>query len=106
MPPPRHEHGDALMAFDCLACGACCAYSESWPAFIGDGDGAGIADDLIDCDHARMLCFGNRCAALTGEIGIRAACSVYKNRPLVCREFQPGSEDCIMVRGRFGLPPG
>jgi Fe-S-cluster containining protein len=51
-----------------------------------------------------MLCHGNRCSALVGEIGSRAQCSVYENRPLVCREFQPGAEDCIMVRRRLGLP--
>jgi hypothetical protein len=89
---------------DCLACGACCAYSESWPAFIGEGDGAGIPDELIDFERQRMLCHGDRCAALAGEIGRRARCSVYENRPLVCREFQAGSEDCVMVRRSFDLP--
>ncbi len=92
------------MAFDCIACGACCAYSASWPAFIGDGDAEGIPDELIDSERGRMLCHGNRCAALAGEIGSRAQCSVYANRPLVCREFQAGSEDCIMVRRSFKLP--
>ena len=92
------------MAFDCLACGVCCAYSKSWPAFIGDGDGAGIPDEFIDFDHGRMLCFGDRCSALEGEIGSRVGCSVYPNRPLVCRDFQAGSDDCIMVRRRFNLP--
>ena len=94
------------MFLDCLACGACCAYSDSWPAFIGDGDGAGIPDELIDFDHGRMLCYRSRCSALAGEVGNRAQCSVYENRPLVCREFQPGSEDCIMVRRQFKLDPG
>jgi len=89
---------------DCLACGACCAYSASWPAFIGDGDAAGIPEELIDVGCRRMLCHGNRCAALAGELGSRAQCSVYANRPLVCREFQAGSEDCLMVRRSFGLP--
>jgi Fe-S-cluster containining protein len=92
------------MSFDCVACGACCAYSESWPAFIGNGDGGGIPDEFIDFDHERMQCHGNRCSALLGEIGIRAECSVYEHRPLVCREFQSGSEDCIMVRRSFDLP--
>ena len=91
------------MAFDCLCCGACCAYSDSWPALIGDGDGEGIPDELIDLDHERMQCYGNRCSALVGEIGSRAQCSVYQNRPLVCREFQQGSDDCIMVRRSFDL---
>jgi len=89
---------------DCLACGACCAYSNSWPVFIGDGDSEGIPEDLIDFEHGRMLCYGQRCAALMGEIGCRAHCSVYNNRPLVCREFQAGSEDCISVRRSFNLP--
>jgi hypothetical protein len=93
-----------LESIDCRACGACCAYSESWPAFIGDGDGVGIPDELIDSGHGRMQCHGNRCSALTGEIGNWAQCSVYANRPLVCREFQAGSDDCIMVRRSFGLP--
>jgi Fe-S-cluster containining protein len=91
------------MSYDCKSCGACCAYSESWPALIGDGDGAGIAEELIDFEQARMRSYGNRCAALVGEIGIRAHCSVYANRPLVCSEFQSGSDDCIMVRRSFAL---
>jgi Fe-S-cluster containining protein len=92
------------MSLDCPACGACCAYSESWPAFIGDGDGQGIPDELIDFEHERMLCHGNRCSALEGELGGQVRCSVYANRPLVCREFQPGSEECILVRHSFELP--
>ena len=94
------------MDFDCLACGACCAYAESWPTFIGDGDSDGIPDELIDFDHRRMLTHGKRCSALVGEIGNRAQCSVYASRPLVCREFQAGSDDCIMVRHSFNLPAG
>ncbi len=50
-----------------------------------------------------MLCHGDRCAALAGEVGNRAHCRVYANRPLVCREFQAGSEDCLMVRRSFHL---
>jgi Fe-S-cluster containining protein len=90
--------------FDCISCGACCAYSESWPAFIGNGDGEGIPDELIDFEHERMQCHADRCSALLGEIGSRTQCSVYANRPLVCREFQRGSHDCIMVRRSFDLP--
>ena len=92
------------MPFDCLSCGACCAYSESWPTFVGDADSEGIPDELINFDYERMQCYSDRCSALVGEIGREAQCSVYENRPLVCREFQPGSEDCIIVRRRFDLP--
>jgi len=93
-----------LTALDCLACGACCAYSESWPAFIGDGDANGIPQEFIDADEGRMRCHDKRCSALVGEIGKRAHCRVYAHRPLVCREFQPGSDDCVMVRRSFALP--
>ena len=72
--------------------------------FIGDGDGDGIPDELIDFDHGRMQCYGDRCSALVGTVGSGAQCSVYSARPLVCREFQPGSEDCLMVRRSFNLP--
>ena len=90
---------------DCVTCGACCAWSETWPVLIGERDGEGIPDDLIDADNRRMQSYGHRCAALDGKIGCQVACSVYANRPLVCREFQAGSEDCLMVRRGRGLDP-
>ena len=91
------------MSLDCLACGACCAYSAAWPVFIGEGDAADIPAQLVDFEHGRMRCHGNRCAALAGEPGSRAYCTIYAARPLVCREFQAGSEDCLMVRRSFNL---
>ena len=89
------------MSFDCQTCGLCCAYSESWPVFIGEGDGKGIPDEFVDFENRRMLSYGNRCTALEGKLGCQVSCSVYEKRPLVCREFQAGSEDCIMVRDSF-----
>ncbi|MBI3523668.1 MAG: YkgJ family cysteine cluster protein [Betaproteobacteria bacterium] len=88
---------------DCVTCGGCCAWSASWPVFIGDGDSQGIPEEVIDFENGRMLSHGNRCAALEGRLGERVSCSVYANRPLVCREFQAGSPDCLMVRGALGL---
>jgi len=70
---------------------------------MGPGDGAGIPEDLIDVDNERMQSYGHRCAALEGEIGKHVGCSVYGKRPLVCREFQAGSDDCQMVRQALGL---
>lgn len=91
---------------DCQACGCCCAWSDTWPVLMGPRDGEGIPDDLIDFDNQRMQSWGHRCAALEGEIGCRVGCSVYADRPLVCREFQAGSDDCRMVRRRFGFAEG
>jgi Fe-S-cluster containining protein len=92
------------LTYECTSCGACCAYSESWPVFIGDRDAEGIPEELIDLERERMQCYADRCAALVGTIGHQAKCSVYAMRPLVCREFEAGSADCLMVRRSFELP--
>lgn len=88
---------------DCETCGGCCAYSCDWPAFIGDRDGDGIPDHLIDHEEGRMRCDGNRCAALAGSLGVEVYCTVYANRPLVCMEFVAGSDGCHAVRRHFGF---
>ncbi len=91
---------------DCQTCGACCAYSHDWPELGDDPDGDGIPIELIDCDTGRMKCDGDRCVALTGEIGVSVSCSVYAERPAVCREFDPAerAKDCNIVRAWHGLP--
>ena len=50
-------------------------------------------------DHAQP-----RCAALTGQVGQRAACGIYEWRPSPCREFEAGSAACNRARQRHHLP--
>ena len=50
-------------------------------------------------DHASP-----RCAALTGKIGVKAACGIYEWRPSPCREFEAGSDACQRARARHRLP--
>lgn len=90
---------------DCQTCGACCAYSDTWPEFLDDTDGDGIPLKMIDCDAGWMRCNGDRCCALEGVIGTAVRCTVYANRP--CREFSPEHrrDDCDRVRKWSGLPP-
>lgn len=40
------------------------------------------------------------CAALNRD---SLACSIYNNRPLICREFEMGAADCIDERRAAGL---
>jgi Fe-S-cluster containining protein len=41
----------------------------------------------------------NVCAALRGSVMSRVSCSVYRNRPSVCRTaLQPGDRECHLVR--------
>jgi uncharacterized protein len=91
----------------CQSCGACCAYSKEWPRFSTeeDADLARIPPAYVDDGQGRMRCDGDRCSALTGEIGIATACAVYPVRPEVCRTCLPGDHACQIARRRFGLPP-
>jgi uncharacterized protein len=89
----------------CQSCGACCAYSRDWPRFTleDDADLARIPEALIDDSLGRMRCTGERCAALSGEIGVATACTIYDVRPQVCRACLPGDDACRMARAHYGL---
>jgi Fe-S-cluster containining protein len=92
-------------AFDCQACGACCAYSRDWPRFSLEDDAAlaRIPERFVDDERGRMRCEGDRCTALVGEIGIATACAVYAVRPEVCVACLPGDDECRKARRQFNL---
>jgi Fe-S-cluster containining protein len=94
-----------VIPFDCRTCGACCAYSREWPRFTleSDEDIARLPAQFRDDRHGRMLCSGERCNALFGEIGVATRCMIYAERPLVCHDCQPGDDACIIARQHFGL---
>ena len=52
-----------------------------------------------------MRCEGDRCAALSGEIGTATACTIYAVRPLVCRDCVPGDDACSIARAARGMAP-
>lgn len=54
-------------------------------------------------DNGGMACLGDRCRALTGEVGRWTGCSVYPVRPIVCRDCEPGDPECLIARARHGL---
>jgi len=99
------------MSHPCLSCGACCAafrvdFSVHESEEHGGRVPAGLAEPVNDAvcrmrgtDYARP-----RCAALTGTVGVKAACGIYEWRPSPCREFAAGSDACNRVRVRVGLP--
>jgi len=91
----------------CRSCGACCAHSETWPRFTLESAAEldAIAPALVRADGGGMRCIGNRCAALTGEVGVSTGCAIYADRPLVCRDCLPASEECRVARNGIGLPP-
>lgn len=89
----------------CQSCGACCAYSANWPRFSTEDDAALalIPEQFVNEKLSGMRCDGERCSALSGEIGVRTACTVYAARPEVCRTCLPGDPECTMARRRFGM---
>ena len=90
----------------CQACGACCAYSADWPRFglETEAEIEAIPRDYVDDARGTMRCNGDRCAALTGEVGVATACGVYTVRPQVCRSCEPGDDSCVLARRHFNLP--
>lgn len=89
----------------CQSCGACCAYSRTWPRFSLESDEALqlIPVKYVAADGSGMGCSGDRCLALQGEVGKATACAIYAIRPDVCRACQPGDQECNAARLRHGL---
>jgi hypothetical protein len=90
----------------CQACGACCGYSQNWPRFTTEDDAQLdlIPEKFVNERLSGMRCDGDRCAALSGEIGVATRCEIYAVRPEVCRTCLPGDAECAMARRRHGLP--
>lgn len=91
----------------CLTCGACCAYAADWPRFSLESDAAlaRIPEGLVNSALSGMRFIGDRCAALTGEIGKATACAIYDIRPDVCRDCLPGDDACTVARQKYGMEP-
>jgi Fe-S-cluster containining protein len=90
---------------DCRACGACCAFSRTWPRFTteDDVDLDRIPRELVDDGRSGMRCVGDRCAALAGEVGVATSCVIYPIRPHVCRACEQGDEACLIARRGIGV---
>jgi Fe-S-cluster containining protein len=104
--------------YDCVTCGACC-YNPENNRELGFIDYVEIDpsdrimkkpelvrrlvvldDDLVP--HMRLDHL-HRCAALTGRLGVKVGCSIYHDRPEMCRTFKAGSKKCKELRKERGL---
>lgn len=97
----------SLTIIDCRTCGACCSYSSAWPRFTLETDAAIalIPSELLDSAKQGMKCKGDRCSALAGTVAVSVHCTIYAERPDVCRACLPGDEACQMARAQFKLEP-
>lgn len=105
--------------YDCLMCGACCQnsaenLSENYPWYVEVDDPDSllltkpdlrrkhVVDDPEGVPHLKLHPDG-RCTALTGRIGRRVHCNVYRDRPRGCRMVEPGDKSCVKARRDRGL---
>lgn len=115
--PLCYEIEDGKM-LDCTTCGACCVYGgdvalykeENVPKYLTrsvKGRMGYASDDHYDLRRMhRIPCDGDseeRCVALAGAVGHRCKCKIYDRRPAVCREYVPGSPECLESRRVAGL---
>lgn len=89
----------------CDRCGACCEefFLPAAHVFATDSDHgrwlrlhANIARETWG-EEMRFEC---KCTALTAE----GKCGIYNERPEMCREFEPGSNDCVETVRRRRTP--
>ena len=105
---PACHRWEAADELDCRDCGACCreayqaveigsreAVNQKYPALVS------VRDD----GQYRLRRDGERCVALAGgrEAGDSYGCTIYRDRPRTCREFERGSAHCLDARQRVGL---
>lgn len=104
----------------CLDCGACCMYFKVWfPKEESSEFGGQVPQEYVekyDKNNMNMIGRGKFkdkvfCKSLTGEIGKEVFCTIYENRPSVCRAFEVISQDgvqnsrCAKARKEAGLEP-
>ena len=102
--------------YDCLACGKCCFHGSNYVQVF--------PEDLVQLGPARVEKFviphtlprdqwrkgedestrfmrmeHGHCIALDPQPG-RYACTIYEDRPLLCRVFEPGSPSCLKARAQ------
>ncbi|MDB6142843.1 MAG: fe-s-cluster oxidoreductase [Pseudomonas sp.] len=81
-------------AVTCSTCAACCCQLEVM--LITD---TGVPERYIDTDdwggEVMLRLDDGWCAALDRNTML---CTIYEKRPLICREFETGSEECMNER--------
>ena len=97
----------------CQSCGLCCCH----PLTKADGPITGNSEfthwssesvtyrwwhgeEITDTQTGFWMrrTWDGKCIALEGALGEKVKCSIYEDRPSVCRQFEAGSEACLHLR--------
>jgi uncharacterized protein len=98
---------------DCVPCGACCVYGLVIPINRREPEPLEryievtldeAPEVVVERAFARDEADG-RCVNLAGEVGVAIGCTVYPDRPQMCRDFDAGSDRCFGYRRMFGIDP-
>ena len=89
---------------ECAGCGSCCEFFQAIDVFEEETNFQWLkANGYITEDNEHTMYAmkqvedSTRCIALRGEVGKDASCSIYENRPEVCRIFTGGSDRCRSI---------
>lgn len=104
--------------YDCVACGRCCYYNKPDYALLYPEDIVAFGPARLarhttkstlsgaslrpgeDGSEIYMRMENGHCCALDVTPGVSYTCSIYEDRPLLCRMFEPGNADCLEARAR------
>ncbi len=98
---------------DCTRCGACCVYGLVIPINRREPEPLlryievtldDAPDVVVERAFERDETDG-RCSNLAGEVGVEIGCTVYPDRPQLCRDFDAGSDRCFGYRRMHGIDP-
>jgi uncharacterized protein len=110
-------------SYECCRCGACCCSPWQGEGYVRlyepdsarlrrfalpvvtllqPGEG-GQMEELLLLATRRDLEGTRVCIAFAGKVGEACGCSIYEDRPLLCRKFQVGDTLCREARRRAGL---
>jgi len=117
--PIAASQASFAMSHPCLSCGACCAtYRVSMHWSEADAAlGGRVPVELTESLGPHQRCMRGtwektpRCVALEGPIGGPVRCTIYEDRPSVCRELSMSwehgepSPQCDKARALHGLAP-
>lgn len=99
-----------MQEYDCLTCGACCTtVTNKVVVFKVEFDDSKFSHGkhikqftLPDGENYKMkFSIEGKCIALDGQIGKCVSCTIYENRPLVCRTFEAGGTNCKNSRRKL-----
>lgn len=98
---------------DCIPCGACCVYGLVIPINRREPEPLEcyievMLDDAPDVVIERVFERDERdgrCVNMAGEVGVEIGCTVYNDRPQICRDFDAGSDRCFGYRRMYGIDP-